>query len=97
MEKNLKNLGTFEVKSEKIKVKSKGYKHPSVDVWGEKFYLPSPNLHTLFLVKHVASHFTGANITHCQMFVWAFFIKKHLFEIDWKWFDGTLEKCLYVK
>ena len=64
----------------------------SVDICGERVYLPSPNLHALFLVKHLASHFTGANITLRQVLDWAFFIKEHSSEIDWEWFDSMLEK-----
>ena len=30
-----------------------------VDVNGERVYLPSPNLHALFLLKHAALHFVG--------------------------------------
>ncbi len=63
-----------------------------VEVCDERVYLPSPNLHALFLVKHMASHFTGANISLRQVLDWAFFIKKHSFEIDWEWFDKMLEK-----
>ena len=63
----------------------------SVDVCGERVYLPSPNLHALFLVKHLASHFTGANITLRQVLDWAFFVEKHGKEVNWKWIDGQIE------
>ena len=54
----------------------------SVEVLGEKVYMPSPNLHALFLAKHMASHFTGANITLRQVLDWAFFFEKHSSQID---------------
>lgn len=63
----------------------------SVEVKGEKVYLPSPNLHALFLAKHMASHFTGANITLRQVLDWAFFIEKHSSQIDHDWLIKMLK------
>ena len=63
-----------------------------VEVYGEKVYLPPPNLHALFLIKHMVSHFAAANITLRQILDWAFFAQKHTKEIDWKWLVGLLEK-----
>lgn len=62
----------------------------SVEVLGEKVYLPSPNLHALFLAKHMASHFTGAYITLRQVLDWAFFVEKHSSLIDWEWLNRML-------
>lgn len=64
----------------------------SAEVCGEKVYLPSPNLHALFLLKHSISHFVGANINLRQVLDWAFFVEKHSSEVDWAWLDGMLEK-----
>lgn len=47
-------------------------------------YLPSANLHALFLLKHSVSHFVGANINMRQVLDWAFFVEKHTDEIDWE-------------
>lgn len=63
-----------------------------LNVNGGKVYLPSPNLHALFLIKHSVSHFVGANINLRQLLDWAFFVKKHGKEVDWLWLDGMLEK-----
>lgn len=63
----------------------------SVEVNGEKVYLPSPNLHALFLIKHMVSHFAAAEINLRQVLDWAFFVEKHTQEIDWKWLDGMLD------
>lgn len=63
-----------------------------VEVHGEKVYLPSPNLHALFLIKHMVSHFAAAEINLRQVLDWAFFVEKHKKEIDWKWLDVMLEK-----
>lgn len=57
-----------------------------------KVYLPSPNLHALFLIKHMVSHFAAAEISLRQVMDWAFFVEKHSKKIDWKWLDGMLEK-----
>ena len=62
-----------------------------VEIYGEEVYLPSPNLHTLFLIKHMASHFAAAEITLRQVLDWAFFVKKHTKEVDWKWLITQLE------
>ena len=56
------------------------------------FYLPSANLHSLFLLKHSISHFVGANISLRQVLDWAFFVEKHTDEIDWEWLDGMIER-----
>lgn len=63
----------------------------SVEVKGEKVYLPSPNLHALFLAKHMASHFTGACITLRQVLDWAFFVEKHSPQIDRDWLIKMLK------
>lgn len=57
-----------------------------------KVYLPSPNLHALFLIKHMVSHFAAAEITLRQVLDWAFFVEKHTKEIDWEWLLGLLEE-----
>lgn len=62
------------------------------EVEGERVYLPSPNLHALFLIRHMVSHFAAAEITLRQVLDWAFFVEKHTKEIDWKWLTGVLEE-----
>ena len=64
----------------------------NVLVNGEKVYLPSANLHGLFLMKHMVSHFAAAEISLRQVLDWAFFVEKHGKEIDWEWLEGLLEK-----
>ena len=63
-----------------------------VDVEGERVYLPSPNLHALFLVKHLVSHFTSTSINLRQVLDWAFFVKAHGAEVDWEWLLPLLDK-----
>lgn len=59
----------------------------AVEVNGEKVYLPSPNLHALFLIRHMVSHFAAAEITLRQVLDWAFFVEKHTKEVDWVWLN----------
>ena len=71
---------------------AKGCRIESVLVEGERVYLPSPNLHALFLLRHLVSHFVGAYISIRQVLDWAFFVDKHGKDVDWKWLEGVLEE-----
>lgn len=62
------------------------------EVNGERVYLPSPNLHALFLFKHLMLHFATGEITLRQVLDWAFFVEKHGSEVDWTFVMGMLEK-----
>lgn len=64
----------------------------SVDVNGENVYMPSPNLHALFLLKHTMLHFVSGEITLRQLLDWAFFVEKHTKEVDWKWLESVLDE-----
>ncbi len=57
-----------------------------------KIYLPSPNLHALFLLRHCMEHFASTEITIRQLLDWAFFVEKHTEEIDWTWLENVLDK-----
>lgn len=54
--------------------------------------LPSANLHALFLVRHMVSHFSGARMSLRQVLDWGFFVKAHGKEVDWPWLISVLEK-----
>lgn len=64
----------------------------SVGVCGEKVYLPSPNLHALFLLRHDMAHFAATELTIRQLLDWAFFVEKHTKEVDWKWLMSVLDE-----
>ena len=64
----------------------------SIEVNGERVYLPSPNLHALFLLRHALNHFASMGITIRQVLDWAFFVEKHTKEIDWEWLNGMIEQ-----
>ena len=55
-----------------------------------KVYLPSPNLHALFLLRHSMQDFAAAVLTLRQVLDWAFFVEKHADEIDWEWLMGLV-------
>lgn len=63
-----------------------------VEVYGEKVYLPSANLHALFLLRHAMTHFAATEINMRQLLDWAFFVKAHHQEVDWNWLQGILEE-----
>ena len=58
---------------------------------GEKVFLPSANLHALFLLKHMMLHFASGEITLRQVLDWAFFMEKHGSGVDWKWFGQQID------
>lgn len=59
---------------------------------GQTIYLPSPNLHALFLLKHAKGHFTSTSLTLRQLLDWGFFVKANTERIDWKWLLPLLDK-----
>ena len=63
-----------------------------VEVYGEKVYLPSPNLHALFLLKHTMIHFAAEGISLRQLIDWGFFVKAHGKNVDWKMVMDVLER-----
>lgn len=64
----------------------------SVNLYGERVYLPSTNLHALFLLYHTMLHFTSTEMSIRQLLDWGLFIKKHTNEIDWNWFMSLVEE-----
>ena len=71
---------------------TRGTRIPWVELYGERVYLPSANLHGLFLIRHAVAHFAAAEITLRQVLDWAFFVEKHGSEVDWPWLERTLEE-----
>lgn len=64
----------------------------TIVVNGEKIYVPSPNLHALFLLRHCMEHFASTELTLRQLLDWAFFVEKHGKEVDWNWLEDVLDK-----
>jgi hypothetical protein len=57
-----------------------------------KVYLPSSNLHALFLLKHACIEFAASGLNLRQLLDWAFFVKAHRKEVDWDWLLGVLDQ-----
>lgn len=57
-----------------------------------KVYLPSPNLHALFLLRHAMIEFAAGGINLRQLLDWAFFVEKHSSNVDWDWLHYTLDR-----
>ena len=64
----------------------------STEIDSEKVYLPSPNLHALFLLRHCMQDFASAEMNLRQVLDWAFFIEKHTSVIDWEWLVEVVKK-----
>ena len=64
----------------------------TVEVNGEKVYLPSPNLHALFLQKHLMMHFASEGIMLRQVVDWGFFVEKHGKDVDWDYVKNVLDR-----
>lgn len=63
-----------------------------VKVNGADVYLPSSQLHTLFLLKHMMNDFTSFSVNLRQVLDWAFHIKKYGMELDWDWMLSVIDK-----
>ena len=63
-----------------------------VELNGEKVYLPSPNLHALFLLKHLLMHFASEGIMLRQVVDWGFFVEKHGKDVDWDYVLDVLDQ-----
>lgn len=64
----------------------------SVMVEGQRVYLPSANLHALFLVYHAMLHFTSTEMVVRQLVDWGMFVKKHRQEVDWPWLERMVDE-----
>ena len=94
MERLFKELGAFEQKNENQNeklsqktlktLKGYGFAHQPVELMGERLWLPSPNLHALFLLRHLGAHFAAIDISLRQLLDWAFFAEKHTGDVRCK-------------
>lgn len=81
LEKILKELGVDDSYSVELRNESS----ESGDI--VKVYVPSPNLHALFLLRHAVLHFTSTELTLRQILDWGFFVKAHGKDVDWDWLN----------
>ena len=61
-----------------------------VDIEGQRVYLPSPNLHALFVLRHNQLDFASTSMNLRQLLDWGLLVEKHYKDIDWKWLVDTL-------
>lgn len=47
-------------------------------------YLPSPDFHALFMLRHSASHFAAERIVIRHLLDWKYFVEKYTKQIDWQ-------------
>lgn len=64
----------------------------SLDIYDQTIYVPTPNMHALFLLKHAMAHFASEGMTLRQIIDWGFYVKVHTNEIDWSWLEGVIDK-----
>ena len=64
----------------------------STPIEGQKVYLPSPNLHALFILRHMMHNFSATSMNLRQVLDWAFFVEKNTGEIDWEWLLMVLDE-----
>ena len=56
----------------------------TVEVDGEQVYLPSPDFHALFMLRHSAAHFAAERIVIRHLLDWRYFVEKYTNQIDWQ-------------
>lgn len=54
-----------------------------VTVGDSRVYLPSPDFHALFLLRHSAAHFAAEKITLRHLLDWRYFVEKESANINW--------------
>lgn len=64
----------------------------SVEVNGEKVYLPSANLNALFLLRHMLMHFVACGINLRMILDWAFFWEKEGGKVDKGWLKEVVDR-----
>lgn len=47
-------------------------------------YLPSPDFHALFMLRHSASHFAAERIVIRHLLDWKYFVERYTAQIDWE-------------
>ena len=64
----------------------------SIEIEDTHVTIPNANLHALFLLRHAAAHFAGAEIVLRHIFDWAMFVKVYGNDIDWQWLYDLCHK-----
>ncbi len=69
----------------------------SISIDDQTVYLPTPNLHALFLQRHAVLHFNSNGLNLRQVLDWGFFVEKHTRMIDWDWLIATLRQFKMIE
>lgn len=64
----------------------------AVEVYGEKVWIPSPDFHALFLLRHAILHFTVDEMNIRHALDWGFFVKQNGSKINWDWLLSILDE-----
>ena len=64
----------------------------TLDIYGQKVYIPSTDLHALFLIRHASTHFAAREMSLRVLLDWGFFVKAHTHEIDWQWLESVIDR-----
>lgn len=64
----------------------------AVEVEGTIVYLPSPDFHALFMLRHSASHFAAERIVIRHLLDWRYFVEKYNSKIDWQSLNEIAEQ-----
>lgn len=62
-----------------------------IEVGGEKCFVPSVKLNSVYLLRHMAHHFAVEKITLRHILDWALFVKANASKIDWDFVYGYAE------
>lgn len=62
-----------------------------IELYGERVFLPSPNLQALFLYRHAIAHFAAEGLVLRQLLDIAFFVKINSEKVDWHWVLNQLD------
>lgn len=63
-----------------------------IGVSATRVFVPFPNLHALFLLRHTMSHFATDGISLRQLIDWGAFVKHRGYLVDWEWLHEVLNR-----
>ena len=73
-------------------LKSLALEATAIEIEDVRIYIPNVRFHSLFLLRHTASHFAAAEISLRHIVDWAMFVERHHKEIDWQWLRATARR-----
>lgn len=92
LEKVFKELGDISHTESTENTESAGLRISSIELSGNKVYLPSPNHHALLLLKNSMTDFAAFYVTLRYVLDWGFHVERYGKEIDRVWLEGVAEQ-----